>query len=146
MVELNYYNEYSDLDLDVELLYNELFIKTINYLNLKQDFELSVRLVDNETIKQLNSEYRFKDYSTDVITFENDLLKQSLELGIPCDLGDIFISVDQALIQAQEYHHSLKRELSFLFVHGLLHTLGYDHQDEAQEKIMFTLQEVILSE
>ena len=61
-------------------------------------------------------------------------------------LGDIYISVEKAIEQANEYGHSIKRELSFLFVHGLLHLLGYDHMTKEDEEVMFTLQEAILKE
>ena len=61
-------------------------------------------------------------------------------------LGDIYISVEKAVEQAKEYGHSVNRELSFLFVHGLLHLLGYDHMNEEDEKVMFDLQEKILKE
>ena len=61
-------------------------------------------------------------------------------------LGDIYISIDKTKEQAQEYGHSFFRELSFLTVHGMLHLLGYDHQNEQAEKIMFSLQDEILNE
>ena len=61
-------------------------------------------------------------------------------------LGDIYISVEKASEQAQEYGHSIKRELCFLFVHGLLHLLGYDHMNKEDEEVMFDLQEKILKE
>ena len=64
---------------------------------------------------------------------------------MPRELGDIFISVDKAKQQAQEYQHSLKREMCFLFVHGLLHLLGYDHMNEEDEKVMFQKQDEILN-
>lgn len=62
----------------------------------------------------------------------------------PEPLGDIIISVPTAIAQAEEYGHSIERELGFLFVHGFLHLLGYDHQDEASEKQMFAKQEQVL--
>ena len=65
---------------------------------------------------------------------------------MPRELGDIFISVDHAKSQAEEYGHSLRREMCFLFTHGLLHLLGYDHMKEEDEKVMFTLQKEILKE
>ena len=61
------------------------------------------------------------------------------------DLGEIYISLEKAIEQAKEYNHSLKRELTFLFLHGLLHLLGYDHMKEEDEKIMFNLQDEILN-
>ena len=61
-------------------------------------------------------------------------------------LGDIVISVERAREQSEEYGHSLEREIGFLFVHGFLHLIGYDHQNEAEEKAMFALQEQILQE
>ena len=63
---------------------------------------------------------------------------------MPRSLGDIFISYDHAVSQAEEYGHSLKREMCFLFTHGLLHLLGYDHMQEDEEKEMFALQKEIL--
>lgn len=67
-----------------------------------------------------------------------------LDEDYPEPLGDIIISVPRAVAQAQDYGHSLERELCFLFVHGFLHLLGYDHEDEESEKAMFTKQEMIL--
>lgn len=61
-------------------------------------------------------------------------------------LGDIIISVPRAIAQADEYGHSVERELGFLFVHGFLHLIGYDHQDEEEEKVMFGKQEQILQQ
>ena len=66
--------------------------------------------------------------------------------GMPRSLGDIFISYDHAKVQAIEYGHSLQREMCFLFTHGLLHLLGYDHMNEEDEKEMFALQKEILNE
>ena len=63
---------------------------------------------------------------------------------MPVILGDIYISLDKASEQAKEYGHSMKRELCFLFVHGLLHLLGYDHMKKEDEEIMFPLQDKIL--
>ena len=65
---------------------------------------------------------------------------------MPGRLGDIFISYHHACIQAEEYQHTLKREMCFLFTHGLLHLLGYDHMNEEDEKEMFTLQKEILNQ
>ena len=101
-------------------------------------------IVDNSYIHELNKNYRGIDRETDVITFA---LEDEDSLVLPTDervLGDIYISIDKARSQAEEYGHSLLREMSFLFVHGLLHLLGYDHMTEEDEKVMFSLQEKIL--
>lgn len=66
--------------------------------------------------------------------------------GEEAELGDIFINVQAVKTQAEEYGHSQHREVCFLFTHGLLHLLGYDHMEEADEKVMFSLQDEILDE
>ena len=106
-------------------------------------------IVDNRYIHKINKKYRHIDRPTDVISFafldaEDNYDKILFSPG-PVVLGDIYISLDKAKEQAEEYGHSLHRELSFLFVHGLLHLLGYDHMNEKEEKEMFQLQEEILS-
>ena len=106
--------------------------------------EFNIIFVDNDYIHKLNKEYRNIDRTTDVITFAlEDNMDIKLDIRI---LGDIYISIDKTKEQAQEYGHSFFRELSFLTVHGMLHLLGYDHQNEQDEKIMFSLQDEILNE
>ena len=103
-------------------------------------------IVDNDYIHNLNKTYRHIDRETDVITFA---LEDENSVIIPNDeriLGDIYISIDRARKQAEEYGHSLLRELSFLAVHGFYHLLGYDHQTEEDEKEMFRKQEEVLEE
>lgn len=111
--------------------------------------EVSVTIVNNEEIQKINKEYRGKDYPTDVISFalEEDGEGEVEIIGadMPPVLGDIIISVDKAREQAEEYGHSLMRELGFLTVHGFLHLLGYDHMTEEEEKEMFTKQKEILN-
>lgn len=97
--------------------------------NLALDAQmLSVHLCDDAEIRELNRRFRKKNKATDVLSFEGDS-----ELFVPV-LGDIVISIDTAHKQAEELGHTLLDELSVLFVHGLLHLLGYDHEkgdDEA---------------
>ncbi|NCA96345.1 MAG: rRNA maturation RNase YbeY, partial [Methanomicrobia archaeon] len=103
--------------------------------------------VDNDTIHQINRDYRHIDRPTDVISFAfNDEVEGEVHIqgAQTVLLGTILISVDKAKIQAEAYGHSLDRELKFLFIHGLLHLLGYDHQNSEEEKEMFQLQEDIL--
>jgi len=101
-------------------------------------------IVDNKYIHELNRTYRHIDRETDVITFA---LEDEDTIILPEEervLGDIYISIDRARQQAEEYGHSLLRELSFLAVHGFYHLLGYDHQTPEEEKVMFTKQEEVL--
>ena len=96
---------------------------------------VSLLLTDDETIKQLNSRYRGIDSTTDVLSFPSG------EEGF---LGDIAISVPRARLQAEQYGHPLPREVAFLTVHGMLHLLGYDHIEPADEEYMRARQREIL--
>lgn len=114
--------------------------------------EVGITLVDNKQIQQINAEYRGIDRATDVISFA--LNDETDEPGLDSDtaqemehlLGDIVISLEQAALQAEEYGHSLQREVAFLAVHGMLHLLGFDHQDEAGELQMQTAAEAVLAD
>ena len=125
--------------------FNNYYVKIFDELNLKGEFITDVTIVDNKTIHKINKEYRNVDRPTDVISFAFLDEKSERELkGGPTNLGQIIISYQKAEEQAKEYGHSLKREMIFLFVHGMLHLLGYDHMNEADEKVMFELQNKIL--
>lgn len=138
-------------------LIETIIIAAAKELKLKDNFEVSVTVVDNERIHEINREYRSIDRPTDVISFaieDNDeedfeiffdeMMEEDLEL--PRLLGDLFISIDKAKEQAEEFGHSFERELGFLTVHGFLHLNGYDHQTEEEEKEMSALQDKILEE
>ena len=118
-------------------------------LKIKTNYEVDVNLVNDEEIHQINRDYRNADRITDVISFAFNDDGSSLGMikneEIPHLLGEIFICIPQALRQAKEIGNSDERELSFLFVHGLLHLLGYDHMKEEDAKIMFPLQDEILN-
>ncbi len=132
-----------------EEIYQKLMEKTFKKLNIKKDYEVDVNLIDNERIHEINREYRHVDRPTDVISFaflDHVDGEVTIKGDIPTLLGEIFISVDKAEEQANAYGHSLLREMSFLFVHGLLHLLGYDHMTKEEETVMFSLQEDILKE
>lgn len=105
--------------------------------------EFNIIIIDNARIHELNKTYRGVDRETDVITFALEDYKD-IEFEDARLLGDVYISIDKARSQAIEYGHSLKRELAFLTIHGLLHLLGYDHMTESDEKVMFALQDEIL--
>ncbi|QAY66301.1 rRNA maturation RNase YbeY [Paenibacillus protaetiae] len=118
--------------------------------------EVTLTFTDNEQIHQLNKEYRGIDRPTDVLSFAmQDEGTEELDIIFEVEsedeldpisgmLGDIIISVERAAEQSEEYGHSLEREIGFLFVHGFLHLIGYDHQDDASEKEMFAKQEAVL--
>ncbi|WP_294146632.1 rRNA maturation RNase YbeY [uncultured Selenomonas sp.] len=94
--------------------------------------EVSVTLTNNEYIHTLNKQYRGIDRPTDVLSFAlNESEEPDVEDGPDVNvLGDLVISVERAKEQAADYGHSVKREIAFLTVHGMLHLLGYDHMEE----------------
>lgn len=136
----------TNLDLKTyQALFRTIAKATEKELNLPPDYEVSITFVRSVTIHKINYEYRNIDSPTDVITFASlDAPSVFGFLEEMKDLGDIFINVDYARKQARQYGHSIRREYGFLFLHGLLHCLGYDHQTKAQEQEMFLLQDQIL--
>lgn len=104
----------------------------------------NIILVDEDEIHKLNKDYRGVDRKTDVITFalEDSKTFKNPEIRV---LGDIYLCVSVAYEQAENYGHSRIREICFLATHGILHLLGYDHMTEEEEKVMFSLQEELLS-
>ncbi|MBE6827665.1 MAG: rRNA maturation RNase YbeY [Ruminococcaceae bacterium] len=99
--------------------------------------EVSVSFVDNGQIHELNKQYRDTDSETDVLSFplgEDGVYDINHDTGAKM-LGDIIISLPKAVAQAEEYGHSLQREIAFLTVHSMLHLLGYDHEDGGLEAV-----------
>lgn len=130
-----------------ESLFLSLMEKTFNHLSIKVNYEVDVSIVDNASIHVINRDYRHVDRPTDVISFAFfDDEEEVINEDAPNSLGQIIISYEKAEEQARLYGHSLKREMSFLFVHGLLHLLGYDHMEKADEIEMFRLQDEILGD
>ena len=147
-MELSFYSYKPEFDY-LEEDYSKVLKFTFDYLKLKCEPIISVSIIDNDEIHKINREYRNVDKETDVISFaflDNDEEgRKNLKKKTLVDLGEIYISLPKAEEQAKEYGHSLKRELSFLFLHGLLHLLGYDHMNKEDETVMFSLQEEILT-
>lgn len=121
------------------------------------DGEVALTFVDDEEIHRLNKEFRNIDRPTDVLSFamresvgeEPEItyeVEHEDEAGPEFDemLGDIIISVSRAIAQSEDYGHSVERELGFLFVHGFLHLIGYDHQTPEEEAVMMGKQEAVL--
>lgn len=120
-------------------------------LQLPENLCVNIVMLKPTEIQNMNKKFRGVDRVTDVLSFPmlnnlTDLEKESDAVFGQIDIGDIYICKERATEQAQEYNHSLKRELCFLALHGLLHLLGYDHIKEEDEKIMFALQDKILNE
>ena len=120
--------------------------EALRYEAFDRPAEVSVTFTDNEEIRQLNASWRGIDRATDVLSFPMSDEESGENRDGDCVLlGDIVISAERAAEQAEEYGHTLARELAFLAVHSTLHLLGYDHERSAEEeKEMFRRQEEIL--
>ncbi|GIP35828.1 rRNA maturation RNase YbeY [Paenibacillus sp. J2TS4] len=164
---LEWSNEQDQYEITPELI--SLIEELLQIAGKREDIplgEVALSFVTDEEIRKLNKEYRAIDQATDVLSFpmmefgageieinygdleeiasDEDTLTGSMFGGD--QLGDIIISIPRAIEQSQEYGHSVNREIGFLFVHGFLHLLGYDHQTEAEEQVMIRKQEEILQE
>lgn len=138
-------NNTSNKLVDIDILKVEEYVK---FICKKQNLEnaiFNIIFVSSEEIHKINKEYRNVDRVTDVISFA---LEDSIEGYVEeiRMLGDIYICVEKMQEQAELYNHSVLREMCFLTTHGLLHLLGYDHMEEDDEKVMFSLQEELLNE
>jgi probable rRNA maturation factor len=148
---LEWNNEQADYPINQEFI--EQLNKLLQLAGLQEavpEGEVALSFVTDEAIHELNRTYRGIDRPTDVLSFAMQELGED-ELKIVYDeiaeiepLGDIIISIPRALAQSEEYGHSVEREIGFLFVHGFLHLIGYDHGNEEDEKEMFVKQEQIL--
>lgn len=129
------------------LLVRKACTATLKVENFNDDAEVNVTFVDDEEIKALNTEFRNIEKSTDVLSFplgQDGIYDTNPENNYKM-LGDIVISVEHAVKQADLYCHSLDREIGYLTVHSMLHLLGYDHIDNGLEKVrMRTKEETIL--
>lgn len=142
-IDLALINQTEKIKEDYSKDLHDIVAKTCEILDIDEDLELSCIIVSTDKIHEINKEYRHLDKPTDVISFALEDSEQIVGGGVRV-LGDIFICDDYVINQAQEYAHSLRREFCFLFTHGLLHLLGYDHMNEEEEKEMIGLQKKIL--
>lgn len=158
------YESKISLDLDYKTIIESIVLKALDIEECPYEVELSIILTDNEDIKEINKTYRNIDEPTDVLSFpmiefnkagDFSALEECLNEYFNPEtgellLGDIIISVEKVMEQAEEFGHSLKRELAFLMAHSMLHLFGYDHNDninienlameKKQEYILQTLQ------
>lgn len=148
-IHIDYFDETNEVD----ERYTEMIQNLLEVAAKREkvaEAEMSITFVTNERIQELNATYRGKNQPTDVISFAMEDMGEGEDELVAADmprmLGDIVISIPRTKEQADEYGHSFMRELGFLSVHGFLHLLGYDHMNEADEKIMFGKQKEILDE
>lgn len=144
-------------DFDMNDLITKVILEAADYCNCPYEIAVNVVLTDNAGIHEVNRETRSIDRPTDVLSFP------MLEYDHPCDfdgleeddslfdlesgeliLGDIMISLEKVISQAEEYGHSPKRELAFLTAHSMMHLFGYDHMTEEEAKVMESKQEEVL--
>lgn len=124
----------------------------LSYENIDYGCEVGVTFVDDEAIRTLNREHRNIDRKTDVLSFpmladvrHTEKTDIDPETGLVY-LGDVVISVETAMRQAEEFGHSLEREIAFLTVHSMMHLMGYDHIDDGDRRIMRVHEEAVLDE
>lgn len=148
-VKVNIYNKQKKVQLPTgtKLLIRKSCLATLLNEGIEQSALVDVTIVDDDEIKRVNSEFRNIDKSTDVLSFplgENGVYDTDMKTGAIM-LGDIMISAEHAVYQADLYGHGLEREIAFLTVHSMLHLLGYDHVNGGMEKtIMREKEEKIL--
>jgi probable rRNA maturation factor len=149
-----------ELELDYRSIIEKVAEKSLDLEQCPYEVELNVILTDNQEIRTINREYREIDAPTDVLSFP------MIEYEIPADfdrleeeednyfnpetgeliLGDIIISVEKVIEQAEEYGHTRERELAFLTAHSMMHLFGYDHMEEAERMVMEEKQRKVLDE
>lgn len=146
---IDFHDKTNKVTSDYVDMLQRLLIFAADKEGITQEAEVSVSFVKNKEIQELNRNYRGKDEPTDVISFAlEETMDDEINIvgeDIPLVLGDIVISIDRTIEQAEDYNHSFERELGFLTVHGFLHLLGYDHINAEDEKVMFQKQEDILN-
>jgi probable rRNA maturation factor len=145
-------------EFDVEVLIEKVINASLDYEQCPYEVEVSVILTDNATIQEINREHRQIDAPTDVLSFpmvnyetpsDFERLEEEQDDCFHPDtgelmLGDIIISVDKVKSQAEEFGHSVQRELGFLVAHSMLHLCGYDHIQEDEREIMEQKQREIM--
>ena len=111
---------------------------TLDYESFKNNAEISITFTDNKGIQTLNRDFRGLDKPTDVLSFpltDYEAIDTPLADELCGSLGDVVLSLERAREQAEEYGHSLDREIAFLTVHSMLHLLGYDHETGEEDEL-----------
>ena len=108
--------------------------------------QVSLTIVSPEEIQQLNREYRQVNRVTDVLSFPQYVSPNKIPADSMYLLGDVVICMEQAVKQAEEYGHSIQRELVYLFVHSIFHLFGYDHMEEEEKQAMREAEEAVMKQ
>lgn len=146
-------------DFDMEKVANQVCEAALDYVNCPYEVQINLIVTDNERIHEMNLETRGIDRPTDVLSFPNLEFEEEENFEIDEDyeadffdpetgeliLGDIVISADKVIEQAESYGHSRKREFAFLIAHSMLHLSGYDHMEPEEAAVMEQKQEEILA-
>lgn len=148
-----------ELPLNCEELASKVIEAALDYVECPYDAEVNLLLTMNEEIHEMNMNFRQIDRPTDVLSFPMvdyeeagsfDFLEEADEYFHPESgelmLGDIVISKEKVISQAEEYGHSIEREYAFLIAHSMLHLFGYDHMEEEERVEMEEKQKAILNE
>ena len=156
------YETDKELKLDYEDIINRVINEAVDYAKCPYEAEVNITLKDNDEIKKINAEYRNIDNPTDVLSFPmlnfavpgdfdgiSDELENDVEDYFNPDsgelmLGDIVVSVEKVVEQAEKYGHSQERELAFLVAHSMMHLFGYDHMEPDEAAVMESKQREIL--
>ena len=151
-MDITVINEQDKIKLNSDLLetMKQVGILALTEAGTLDNYEVSVLITDNEGIRKLNKQYRKKDVETDVLSFplfeENDDSQEPLFFNETEEiiLGDIVISAEKAKEQSEDFGHSFNREISYLLVHGILHLLGFSHNNDDEKSSMRAIEEKIL--
>lgn len=158
---MTYHIEYEatkELGFDYEELQKKVIEACMDYEDCPYEAEVSILFTDDDQIQRINKEFRGIDKSTDVLSFPAVDYENPGDFSHVEDtfadcfhpetgellLGDIVISVDRAIVQAEEYGHSIEREIAFLTAHSMFHLFGYDHMEENERIIMEEKQNNVL--
>lgn len=152
-------NEYDkNIDIDYNTIITKVVEEAVDFVKCPFECEVNVTIVDNSSIRQINASQRNIDKETDVLSFplidydtpadfskiEDDINYFNPDSG-ELMLGDIVISYDKVISQAEEFNHSKIREIAFLTAHSMLHLFGYDHMEEQEMFDMENKQNIILN-
>lgn len=146
-------------DFEIEAVINAVAEEVLKMEGCPYEAQVNVLLTDNKGIREFNAGYRQTDRATDVLSFPNMEFEKPADFAPAKDsfadcfdpesgelvLGDIILSVDKIIEQAENYGHSRKRELAFLTAHSMLHLCGYDHMEEEEARVMEQKQEAVLA-